>query len=392
MQGPGRAHGPVRALLTAVLALTLVGGLGGALPARAAGGGQSLSQLQQELNQDQQALNQAKSRLSQIHGAYQRAKQQLYVLEAELNTTRSHITYLSAEVTATEGALVVTQAKYQATKAKLASGRAQVTTALQSLQEQGMGGFLSVLLQAQSFSDFLTRLQEVQTLIQADLGVINQMRIAEENLAMLGSQLTAQKQQLTSLLQEASAQETQLAQEQGQVQVQVSALIQAQGQQQRVVGADEANQAAVTAAITALEGPGTGQGINSIHFIWPVNGPITNPFAYWYDPFAHKWELHTGIDIGVPMYTPIHAAAAGTVIIAGWINGYGNVVVLDNGGGVSTLYAHQSRIEVHVGETVTQGQVIGLVGMTGWATGPHVHFEIRVDGVPKNPVLYLPKR
>ncbi|MHB1981626.1 MAG: M23 family metallopeptidase, partial [Sulfobacillus sp.] len=286
----------------------------------------------------------------------------------------------------------LTVSSYQATKAQLGVDRTQVDGALQNLQMQGMGGFLSVVLQAQSFSDFLSRLQLVQQLIGADLGVITRTQVEAQTLLSLSNQLLVEKTQLATLLAQATAQGVQLSQEQHLVEGQVTALISAQGQQQRVVGADEANQQAVTAAITALESPGTGASVNSMAFIWPVNGPITNPFAYWYDPFAHKWELHTGIDIGVPMYTPIHAAAAGRVIIAGWINGYGNTVVLDNGGGVSTLYAHQSHIEVQVGETVAQGQVIGLVGMTGWATGPHVHFEIRIDGKPVNPVLYLPKR
>ncbi len=371
-----------------VLVLALV------LPAAAgaSGGGQSLSQLQQQLAQDQQALNQAKDKLSQIHGAFLQSDQRLVVLEAEMQTSRSHIAYLAAEVSAVQAQQALTLSDYQATNAKLSLDRTQVTAALQSLQIQGMGGFLAVLMQAQSFSDFLTRLQLVQQLVGGDLNVIRQAQAEAQTLLKLSGQLVAEKAQLTALLSQATAQQTQLSQEELLVQSQVTALIKAQGQQQRVVGADEANQQAVTAAITALESPGTGSSIASMTFIWPVNGPITNPFAYWYDPFAHKWELHTGIDIGVPMYTPIHAAAAGRVIIAGWINGYGNTVVLDNGGGISTLYAHQSRIEVQVGETVAQGQVIGLVGMTGWATGPHVHFEIRIDGKPVNPVLYLPKR
>jgi murein DD-endopeptidase MepM/ murein hydrolase activator NlpD len=118
-------------------------------------------------------------------------------------------------------------------------------------------------------------------------------------------------------------------------------------------------------------------------FIWPVNGPVVSSFGM-------RWgRMHTGIDIGVAYGTPIHAAAAGRVIYAGWMDGYGNLVFVDHGGGISTGYAHQSSIAVSNGETVAQGQVIGYVGCTGHCFGPHLHFEVRVNGSPVDPLGYL---
>ena len=118
-------------------------------------------------------------------------------------------------------------------------------------------------------------------------------------------------------------------------------------------------------------------------FIWPVSGPITSPFGM-------RWgTLHPGIDIGVPTGTPIHAAAAGTVIYCGWMSGYGNLVMIDHGGNLATLYGHQSSIAASCGEMVSQGQVIGYSGCTGFCTGPHVHFEVRVNGSPVDPLGYL---
>jgi murein DD-endopeptidase MepM/ murein hydrolase activator NlpD len=121
----------------------------------------------------------------------------------------------------------------------------------------------------------------------------------------------------------------------------------------------------------------------STGFIWPVSGPITSPFGM-------RWgTLHPGIDIGVPTGTPIHAAASGKVIWCGWMSGYGNLVMIDHGGGLASLYGHQSRIAASCGENVSQGQLIGYVGCTGFCTGPHLHFEIRLNGSPVDPLGYL---
>jgi murein DD-endopeptidase MepM/ murein hydrolase activator NlpD len=118
--------------------------------------------------------------------------------------------------------------------------------------------------------------------------------------------------------------------------------------------------------------------------IWPLRGPVTSGFGY-------RWgRLHAGIDIGVSSGTPIHAAKGGTVILARWADGYGNYTCIDHGGGFSTCYGHQSRLGVSAGEHVTQGQVIGYSGNTGHSTGPHLHFETRVNGSPQDPMRYLP--
>ncbi|MFY9579327.1 MAG: peptidoglycan DD-metalloendopeptidase family protein [Gaiellaceae bacterium] len=117
--------------------------------------------------------------------------------------------------------------------------------------------------------------------------------------------------------------------------------------------------------------------------IWPVNGPVTSPFGY-------RWgRLHAGIDIGVPNGTPIHAAASGTVVIAGWVGGYGNYTCIDHGGGMATCYAHQSAFAVSIGQHVVQGEVIGYTGCTGHCFGPHLHFEVRINGTPVDPLGYL---
>ena len=116
---------------------------------------------------------------------------------------------------------------------------------------------------------------------------------------------------------------------------------------------------------------------------WPVSGPVTSGFGV-------RWgRMHEGIDIAVGQGTPVHAAAGGTVIYAGWMEGYGNLVVIDHGNGLSTAYGHNSSLASSVGQSVAAGQVIAYSGSTGHSTGPHVHFEVRVNGAPVDPLGYL---
>ncbi len=137
----------------------------------------------------------------------------------------------------------------------------------------------------------------------------------------------------------------------------------------------------IRAAQAESEGPTATP--SSAGLIWPVSGPVTSPFGW-------RWgRMHQGIDIGASTGTPIYASAAGRVIYCGWESGYGNLVVLDNGGNLATAYAHQSAIAVTCGQDVGQGQVVGYVGCTGHCTGPHLHFEVRINGDPVDPLGYL---
>ena len=122
---------------------------------------------------------------------------------------------------------------------------------------------------------------------------------------------------------------------------------------------------------------------------WPVVGQVTSGFGYRIHPIFHVRKMHTGIDIDGDTGDPIKAAAAGTVISSGWRGGYGKCIVVSHGGGLATLYGHASELLVSAGDKVKRGEVIGKVGSTGYSTGPHLHFEVRVDGSPVDPLGYL---
>jgi murein DD-endopeptidase MepM/ murein hydrolase activator NlpD len=141
--------------------------------------------------------------------------------------------------------------------------------------------------------------------------------------------------------------------------------------------------AALAATIRSAQSGSVGSGVSASGLIWPVHGPVTSGFGW-------RWgRMHEGIDIAVPSGTPVAAAASGTVITAGWLGGYGNLVVIDHGNGLATAYGHNSSVTVGAGQSVAQGQVIAYSGSTGHSTGPHVHFEVRVNGSAVDPLGYL---
>ena len=151
----------------------------------------------------------------------------------------------------------------------------------------------------------------------------------------------------------------------------------------------EAQYNAVQAQIAAIVSRGNPTPGNH-RFIWPVNGPIASGFGMRTHPIYGTARMHTGVDIGASQGTPIKAAGDGVVKMAGWNGGYGNWTLIDHGGGLATGYGHQSRIAVSVGQHVSQGQVIGISDCTGLCFGPHLHFEVRVNGNPVDPMGYLP--
>jgi murein DD-endopeptidase MepM/ murein hydrolase activator NlpD len=149
----------------------------------------------------------------------------------------------------------------------------------------------------------------------------------------------------------------------------------------------EAESAALSAKIRAAQSsavvPGPTGAASASGFVWPVHGVLTSGFGW-------RWgRMHEGVDLAVSSGTPVVAAAGGTVIVAGWMGGYGNLVVVDHGNGISTAYGHNTSVTVGVGQSVAQGQLIAYSGNTGHSTGPHVHFEVRINGSPVDPMGYL---
>jgi murein DD-endopeptidase MepM/ murein hydrolase activator NlpD len=272
---------------------------------------------------------------------------------------------------------------------------------LVAIYEGDVPSTLDFVLGATSIDDALTKVDYINLVGEEDRQIASQVKRAK--LAMAAERFQTKELRLKVLGDEQAlaaravqVQETknallgardQIASAKQQQLVALSSLSAQDRVQAQEIDREQAVSNQLAQAIRAAQA-GASQGApatpSSAGLIWPVSGPVTSPFGM-------RWgRLHPGIDIGVPSGTPIHAAAAGTVIYCGWEQGYGNFVVLDNGGNLATAYAHQTSIAVTCGQHVDQGEVVGYSGCTGTCYGPHLHFEVRINGAPVDPMGYLP--
>jgi murein DD-endopeptidase MepM/ murein hydrolase activator NlpD len=334
-------------------------------------------------------LSEVASELSSAQDAVDAAQGNLDQLENELSSQRAELQRLTRLLTTQTRRLRRLQAEYRRAVTILEQR-------VRALYMQDPPDLLSYLTSASSFSDVLDNIDFVNRIGLQDRRIARQVRDAKAEAAAERA-ATLETRRLTSAAVEVIAARTdearrvrdELAANRDVLlrakQLKSSALADAQETREEYLAEVEglqAESAVLVARIQAAQGsyPAT---TPASGLIWPVNGPVTSGFGV-------RWgRMHTGIDIAVPAGTPVRASAAGVVVYAGWMSGYGNLVAIDHGGGLATAYAHNSSLLVTVGQHVSQGDVISLAGSTGHSTGPHVHFEVRVNGVPVDPLGYL---
>lgn len=265
---------------------------------------------------------------------------------------------------------------------------------LREIYKHGKLNYIDVIFGSRNFSDFANRLELLKRIIQADFSLILEIQERQEQIEQKQAELEAEKAYLDQLESDAEAaqaeidakrQEQQVALEEAQEHKEAAEQLELELQQ-----ASAEVQARIEARLREQQSSGGYSGVvGSGQIGWPCSGPITSPFGYRVHPIFGHVIAHAGIDIGVPEGTPVHAADSGTIIESGWISGYGYTVIIDHGNGIQTLYAHNSSLIVSVGQAVAKGEVVAYSGQTGNVTGPHCHFEVRINGAPEDPMGYL---
>jgi murein DD-endopeptidase MepM/ murein hydrolase activator NlpD len=342
----------------------------------------------------------------------QRYGEQLDQLRGEVATLQNRIATVQAQLRQKEAELQEAKARLAALRERLKRSLRILRQRLVAIYESHSPDAMTVILNSRGFDDMLSRYDYLQRIQEQDTAIavrvkrlrneekdtVERVRAARDAIAAKEAELertqaelearqddlAAARQKDQQILSQVQTTQDQLEGDISDISAQIASQLQAQQEAQAAAAAAAAAQESSSGATTAPAGPV--QGESSSGMIWPVNGPVTSPFCE-----ARAWEsCHPGIDISVPSGTPIQAAAAGTVAIAGPESGYGNYTCIDHGGGISTCYAHQESISVSVGQQVSQGQVIGTSDCTGLCFGPHLHFEVRVNGQVTDPMAYLP--
>lgn len=378
-------------------------------PALASGSPQTIEQRieteREKAAKTQSALHAKRAQLHVVTRRYNDLQAQLGETNAAIAGVNDRIDGLEAQTSSTQRRIDWNTVQLDAARKSLKLHDDLLRRRLVDIYEEGDLGYLNVLLSARSFSEFVERWEDLRLLIAANQRAVRARKEAENRVAAVEAALEATRLQLQQEQQaqmEARSQLDSLAAER-------QNLVNLTGEQRRAVATQVAQMEDLSAAEEAqlesliqekqreleaqrraagitggAEEPG-GPGV----FSWPVTGTITSPFGWRSNPFGGAPEFHQGLDIAAPTGTTVTAAAGGTVIMAQWYGGYGNYILIDHGGGYSTGYGHLSAIYVSNGQAVKRGQAIGAVGSTGASTGPHLHFEVRIDGKPVDPAPRL---
>lgn len=348
-----------------------------------------LDSVKSQMETEQANIDYAKAQVSNI-------TEYLNQLQQEAEAVQAELTKIKTELAATEKKIAENQVILADAQKRLEAHSKVLFKRLRDIYINGRVNYLDVLIGARDFNDFVTRMDLLKRIATQDASLVNQVRSERALIIEKRNQLEADKARLVTLKHDAEANQKRIDAN--------------KAEQQRMLAQAEQEQAAAEQTYQELlatsneieemlrnrarqsqpQASAPSFAYGSGDFIWPLSSMmITSEYGWRVHPIFGTSRYHSGIDIGANYGDSIWASSGGVVVHAGWLGGYGKTVIIDHGGGVSTLYAHNSELTVSEGESVYQGQVIAYAGSTGYSTGPHLHFEVREYGEPVSPYSYL---
>lgn len=352
----------------------------------------AISDLQGQLQEIQQDKIKLESDYKDKKKEQNQLTEQLRQINANLYNAQVAISNLDNEIAGIEEKIAYTEMEIENKQRDYDGRLALFNRRLKQMYQYGDMNYISVLLQSSSLSDFLTRFEYLKYIANNDQKLLEEVQALQKSLDEEHASLTDMKTDLETKKQdhEVKAQELSVA----------------SAEQQKVVNAINADVNATFAMLEEMEAEAkslnseikrlqaaqnSGNTTAPSAYLWPCpsSKKITSNYGYRVHPIQGTRKLHTGMDIGAKSGADVIAAASGTVIMAKYYGGYGNCIIIDHGGGISTLYGHMSAFVAKNGDYVTAGQTIGKVGSTGNSTGPHLHFEVRINGETTDPAAYV---
>ena len=356
-----------------------------------------LSNIQQQITNEANKKSEAEKTIGTVY-------EQLHAIQRDLDTATAELKQVQAERIQLDKDITKTEAELKEAQARLQSREKVFYKRVRDIYINGRLSYLDVVVGSKDFSDFANRMEMLKRILQSDMDLINTIKSEREEIASKKAKLEEDRAKVLELEKVAQEKQNVINQKKAERQAVLERAMNDRDTAERAYNELMASSASITAmlqqraaeraaaAAAASQGGGGGGATwvqGSGQLAAPVVAPITSDFGWRIHPIYGTRRLHAGTDFGVDEGTPVHAADCGVVVEAGWVSGYGYTVIIDHGNGMSTLYAHNSEVAVSPGQTVSKGQVVSYSGNTGGSTGPHLHFEVRINGEPTDPMGYL---
>ncbi|HEY9759338.1 MAG TPA: peptidoglycan DD-metalloendopeptidase family protein [Oculatellaceae cyanobacterium] len=332
-------------------------------------------------------------RASELRKKHEQVRRHITEINKNLDKTKTVLHVHTEKLAKTETKIVQTEEKIEKTQETTDDVASAATKRLREIFEGQRVSFLEMMLEVDSLPALLDRLYFQERVAEQDKSLLDTLRAKASALEANKSQLGEQRNQLGALVSEFARKAIAMAKEKvdeeqvaGKLKTQQNFYEQAEKQlaeESQRLETQIQELAASKSRSNKVMVSGSG------NMAMPISGPVTSPFGWRRHPIFGVRKFHTGVDLAGPNHAAVRAADSGNVLYTGWYGGYGKVVILSHGKGMATLYAHMSKTNVAVDQNVAKGDIVGYEGTTGFSTGPHLHFEVRVNGKPNNPLAFL---
>lgn len=351
-----------------------------------------LTKKKQELQQKKQKINTLKTQVKVLESKELNILKEINTIDHQLEKTERDLVNAESKLGQAQANLIVISTQLKIMERNLKNRSLNYKSALGEIfkENSNNGNFWEVFLGNKSAFELLAIPYYLKKIFKNEAQKLNKIDNQRKDLAQKRKEWEEEKKKIENLVKEIEEKKAYIERKKKEKSAYLEDIRKQKKLQQQTIATLERESKEIEALIKKLASASQLKKAQKGKLSWPVIGAITSGFGMRRHPLlGGSYMMHTGIDILANYGTPVRAVAPGKVIYANWYGGYGKLVILDHGGGVSTLYAHLSRIVVELEEQVSEGQVIGYVGSTGLSTGPHLHFEVRVNGEPQDPLPWL---